>query len=171
MMGRFGKKGRYTCVGFLAVLVLLLPNALARGCYSPLAITDLAHRFRNGCHRLCIIHIFTCRCGYIHSPWPQRGISIEPQPREGQADAEGPAHLYTYIFEPTHTHMLSARSGAAQIRLSKQSCPTSSSLSAMGSSCGDLVFSFLPRSKSTDRASQHGPISIKLNFPGQAETG
>ncbi|XP_016403772.1 netrin receptor UNC5D-like isoform X1 [Sinocyclocheilus rhinocerous] len=31
MMGRFGKKGRYSCFGFLAVLVLLLPYAMARG--------------------------------------------------------------------------------------------------------------------------------------------
>ncbi|XP_026114969.1 netrin receptor UNC5D-like [Carassius auratus] len=30
-MGRFGKKGRYSCFGFLAVLVLLLPYAKARG--------------------------------------------------------------------------------------------------------------------------------------------
>ncbi|XP_059398089.1 netrin receptor UNC5D-like [Carassius carassius] len=30
-MGRFGKKGRYSCFGFLAVLVLLLPYAMARG--------------------------------------------------------------------------------------------------------------------------------------------
>ncbi len=31
MMGRFGKKGRYSCFGFLAVLFLLLPYAMARG--------------------------------------------------------------------------------------------------------------------------------------------
>ncbi|RXN32410.1 netrin receptor UNC5D-like protein [Labeo rohita] len=30
MMGRFGKKGRYSCFGFLAVLVLLLPYVMAR---------------------------------------------------------------------------------------------------------------------------------------------
>ncbi|KAL1253150.1 hypothetical protein QQF64_017843 [Cirrhinus molitorella] len=32
MMGRFGKKGRYSCFGFLAVLLLLLPYAMARAC-------------------------------------------------------------------------------------------------------------------------------------------
>ncbi|KAL0162952.1 hypothetical protein M9458_042348, partial [Cirrhinus mrigala] len=30
MMGRFGKKGWYSCFGFLAVMVLLLPYAMAR---------------------------------------------------------------------------------------------------------------------------------------------
>ncbi|XP_057216320.1 unc-5 netrin receptor Da [Triplophysa rosa] len=38
MMGRFGKKGRYTCVGFLAVLVFLLPNAMARGSRDGLSV-------------------------------------------------------------------------------------------------------------------------------------
>uniref|UniRef100_A0A9J8D327 Netrin receptor UNC5 n=1 Tax=Cyprinus carpio carpio TaxID=630221 RepID=A0A9J8D327_CYPCA len=31
MMGRFGNKGRYSCFGFIVVLVLLLPYAMARG--------------------------------------------------------------------------------------------------------------------------------------------